>query len=275
MRTCILRLAGISAVCAVTAIAQTKLEFEVASIKPAAPDARGMFIRPGPGGGVNITNMTLKEMIVIAWRIQPFQIAGGPEWLDSIHYDIVAKPESRSAQSELSLMLQTLLEDRFQLRLHRETKELPVYALVLARKDRKLGPGLKKSKEGACTPPDPSKPPPLLKSGERPTLGCGGSMMSLFGMTAVSVPISNLTGLSRILGRTIVDKTDLTGNFDISVEWTPDETLPPGLQTPSTSDKPGTSIFTAFQEQLGLKFESQKGPVELFVVEHAEKPSEN
>ncbi|MCU1335402.1 MAG: peptidase BlaR1 [Bryobacterales bacterium] len=127
MRIRISRLAGISAICAVAAVAQTKLEFEVASIKPTAPDARGMFIRPGPGGGVSITNMTLKEMILIAWRIQPYQISGGPEWLDSIHYDVIAKPENQSAQSELSQMLQTLLEDRFQLKLHRETKELPGY----------------------------------------------------------------------------------------------------------------------------------------------------
>lgn len=279
MRIRISRLAGISAICAVAAVAQTKLEFEVASIKPAAPDARGMFIRPGPGGGVSITNMTLKEMIVIAWRIQPYQVSGGPEWLDSIHYDVIAKPENQSAQSELSQMLQTLLEDRFRLKLHRETKELPIYALVVARKDGKLGPGLTKSKEGSCTPPDPSKPPPLLKPGERPTLGCGGSMVSLRGMTAVSVPIANLTGLSRLLGRTVIDKTDLTGNFDISVEWTPDEALTvreqPGAQPPSTSDRSGPSIFTALQEQLGLKLESQKGPVEIFVIEGAEKPSEN
>jgi Protein of unknown function (DUF3738) len=85
--------------------ADTRLEFEGASIRPAAPDAHGMFIRPGPGGGVSITNMTLKEMIVIAWRIQPYQISGGPAWLDSAHYDIVAKPESKPKQDEIPLML--------------------------------------------------------------------------------------------------------------------------------------------------------------------------
>ena len=260
--------------------AQTKPQFEVASIKPSPPDARGMFIRPGPGGGVSITNMSLKEMIVLAWRVQPFQISGGPAWLDSVHYDVIAKPETRSAPLEIVSMLQALLEDRFQLAIRRETRELPIYALVLAKKDGKLGPGLRESKEGSCTPPDPNKPPPPLRLGERPTLGCGGMAMSMRSYTAVSVPVANLApGLSRLLGRTVVDKTGLTGKFDVDVEWTPDQTQalqpPPGVPAPPTSGGEAPSIFTAFQEQLGLKFESQKGPVEILVIERAEKPSEN
>src|SRR5215467_5171170 len=133
--------------------AQTKAHFEVASIKPAAPGALGMFIRPDPGGGVTITNMTLKEMIVHAWRVQPFQISGGPAWLDSVHYDVIAKPETRTTPLEIPVMLQALLKDRFQLAIRRQTRELPIYALVLARKDGKLAPGMKESKEGSCTPP--------------------------------------------------------------------------------------------------------------------------
>jgi uncharacterized protein (TIGR03435 family) len=240
-----------------------------------------MFIRPGPGDGVTITNMTVKEMIVLAWRVQPFQISGGPAWLDSVHFDVVAKPAGKPQQTEISLMLQSLLEDRFQLTIHRETKELPIYALVMARKDGKLGPGLTKTKEGSCTPPDPSKPPPLLKPGERPTLGCGGSMMVLGRMMAVSVPVANLApGLSRLLGRTVVDKTGLPGNFDIDMEWAADDTqaaqlLPPDAPKPAPANVAGPSIFTALQEQLGLKLESQKGPVEVLVIERAEKPSEN
>jgi uncharacterized protein (TIGR03435 family) len=281
MRIRILVLAGISAICAVAAIAQTKLEFEVASIRPTAPDARGMFIRPGPGDGVTITNMTLKEMIVLAWRVQPFQISSGPAWIDSVHYDVIAKPAAKPQRTEIPLMLQSLLEDRFQLTLHHETKELPIYALVVARKDGKLGPRLTKSKEGGCTPPDPSKPPPLLQPGERPTLGCGGSMMGPGVVMAVSVPVANLApGLSRLLGRIVVDKTGLPGNFDINLEWTPDDSpvnqlLPPNAPKPARSNVAGPSLFTALQEQLGLKLESQRGPVDVLVVERAEKPSEN
>jgi len=175
-----------------TAQTDARPEFEVASIKPAAPDARGMFIRPTPGGRVNITNMTLKELIVIAWRIQPFQISGGPAWLDSVHYDIAAKSEDSSKPSEMPLMLQSLLKDRFQLTLHRETKELPIYALVMAKKDGKLGPRLTESKEGGCTPLDPSKGPPPPEPGKPPTLGCGGLFMQPRLLRGTGVTIDRL-----------------------------------------------------------------------------------
>jgi uncharacterized protein (TIGR03435 family) len=267
------RLLIVCLLCALTLGAQTRPQFEVASIKPSPADARGMFIRPRPGGGVVITNMTLKEMIVLAWRVQPFQISGGPSWLDSLHFDVTAKPETRPAPLELPLMLQALLEERFQLALHRETKELPVYALVLARKDGKLGPGMKEAKEGACPPPDPNRP--LPRPGERQELPCGGMRMSPQSYSGVSVPVANLAQpLSRLLGRTVIDKTGLTAKFDIDVEWTPDETLalPTGA---AASSGAGPSIFTAFQEQLGLKLENQKGPVEILIIDRAEKPTEN
>jgi uncharacterized protein (TIGR03435 family) len=257
------------------------LEFEVASIKPAAPDERGMYIRPGPGGGIRVTNMTLKELMVIAYRIQPFQISGGPPWLDSARYDVIAKPEKKPQQGEIQAMLQALLADRFQLTVRRETRELPVYALVLARKDGKLGTGLVESKEGVCTPPDPNKPPPPLEPGKRPALSCGQMMMGRNHLSAVNIPAANMIPmLSRMLGRTIIDKTGLTAKYDITMDWAPDESqtmlLPPTeAPKPAASDTPGPSIFTALQEQLGLKLESQKGPVEIFVVERAEKPSEN
>jgi uncharacterized protein (TIGR03435 family) len=269
------------------AIAQSAAhpEFEVASIKPAAPGARGMYIRTAPGGRVNVTNMHLREMIVLAWRIQPFQIAGGPAWLDSARYDISAKPENNPKPSEIPIMLQALLADRFQLKMHRETKELPIYALVVAKKDgakkdAKLGPGLTESKEGGCTPPDPSKRPHPPDPGKPSTLGCGGMMIGRNRVAAASIPIADLTPmLSRILGRMVADKTGLTGRFDISLEWAPNESQalqsPPDGPKPPPPDATGPSIFTALQEQLGLKLESQKGPVEIFVIDRAEKPSEN
>jgi uncharacterized protein (TIGR03435 family) len=256
---------------------QKHLEFEVASIKPAAPDARGMWIRPSPGGRVTVTNFSLKELIVIAYRIQPYQISGGPPWLGSARYDITAKAENTLKPDELQLMLQSLLADRFQLTIRRETKELPIYALVLARKDGKLGPKLIESKEGGCTPFDPLRPPAPAEPGKRPGLNCGQQMMSPRSLTAVAAPIANVIPmLARMLGRTIVDKTGLKGNYDVSVEWVQDEALmlPPDVPKP-VSDGSGPSIFTALQEQLGLKLESQKGPVEVFVVDRAEKPSEN
>jgi uncharacterized protein (TIGR03435 family) len=253
--------------------------FEVASIKPAAPDQRGTFIRNMPGGRLNITNMTMKEMITFAWRIQPFQISGGPSWLDSVHYDILAKPEKPPKDGEISLMLQALMKERFQLTLHEETRELPVYALVV-RKEGKLGPGLIESKEGGCAPIDFTKPPPPPEPGKPRPMGCGMMMMSPRQLTATATTIANLVeSLSRILKRTVIDKTGLAGNFDVSLQWTPDEiqAIRPGPDAPPAPPPESTapSIFTALQEQLGLKLESQKGPVKIFVIDRAEKPSEN
>jgi uncharacterized protein (TIGR03435 family) len=252
-------------------------EFEVASIKPSAPDARGTFIRTSAGGRVNVTNFTLKELIVFAYRVQPFQISGGPAWLATVHWDVSAKPENSPKQGEVPLMLQSLLAERFQLTLHRETKELPIYALVLAKKDGKLGPNLVESKEGGCTVPDRNNPPPPPAPGKPPTVFCGQQMMGRGTLRASSIPMENLIPmLARLLGRTIIDKTGLAGKYDINVEWTPDEgQFGPAPPDAPKSDVTGPSIFTALQEQLGLKLESQKGPVEILVVDRAEKPSEN
>jgi bla regulator protein blaR1 len=258
-------------------------QFEVASIKPAAPDQRGMFINTAPGGRLNITNMPLKEIMVLAWRIQPYQISGAPAWIGSTRYDISAKPDHAPKQDEVPLMLQALLADRFQLKTHHETKELSIYALVLANKDGKLGPQLTPTKEGGCAQFDPSKPPPPPEPGKPPALGCGGMWISPDRVNAVGVPISQLPPVfSRILGRTVIDKTGLTGKFDIQAQWTPDQNqlqalaggAQPDAQVPQF-DPNGPSIFTALEEQLGLKLESQKGPVDILVIDHVEKPSEN
>lgn len=260
-------------------------QFEVASIKPAASDQRGIFIRPGANGGLNVNNVPLKELIVIAWSIQPFQLSGGPPWIESARYDISAKPEHKSERDQVLLMLQSLLADRFQLKIHHETKELPVYALVLANKDGKLGPQLTESKESSCPEFDPAKPPPPPDPGKPPTLRCGGMMMGPDRVTAMAVEVAQLVAvLARTLGRTIVDKTGLTGKYDLQAQWTPDQAQllqafpgggpPPGMPAPQF-DPNGPSIFTALQEQLGLKLESQKGPVDVIVIDHVERPSEN
>jgi uncharacterized protein (TIGR03435 family) len=249
-------------------------QFEVASIKSAAPDERRMFIGPGPAGGISVNNMTLKQMIQSAWHIMPVQISGGPAWIDSARYNVVAKPEKRPAPEESMRMLQALLKDRFQLVIHSETKEIPIYALVLARKDGKLGENLTESKEGGCTVPDPNQPPPLLRGGK---LGCG-AIMSQRTMNGVSVPMTELArSLSLIVGRMVIDKTRLTAKYDYTVEFTPDESiaLPGAPPVAAQADSSKPTLFTALQEQLGLKLESQKGPVEVFVVDRAEKPSEN
>lgn len=256
-----------------------KPQFEVASIKQGSLGLPGGWIRMEPGGRLfRVTNMTLKELIQRAYSVDPFQVSGGPAWVDSARYDVNATSEKPSKPPEIRVMLQSLLADRFQLTIHRETRELPVYALVLAKKDGKLGPSLTQPKEGACIEYDPAHPPPITAT------VCGTTRFnpSHGWLTIVRQPFDSLTKtLREVLGRAVIDKTGLTGNFDIHLEWTPDPNevarllavLPPGVPNPPPSD--GPSIFVAVQEQLGLKLESQKGPVEVLVIDRAEKPSEN
>lgn len=150
-----------------------------------------------------------------------------------------AKPESPASEDQLKLMLQTLLADRFRLVLHRETKQLPVYELIVA----KGGPKLKESAEDAST---------FLHTDAK-------------SITAAKVAMPMFVKLlSQQMGRSVLDKTGLSENYDFKLEWTPDE-----------ANGDGPSIFTAIQEQLGLKLEPSKGPVEVLVIDHAEKPSEN
>lgn len=258
------------------------LKFDVASIKPAAPDSEHfMFgIRPMPGGGINAANVTLKLLIQNAYGVRDFEISGGPGWIGTARYNIEAKPDSPAGPNEWKEMLKNLLADRFQLAFHRETKEFPVYALMLARKDGKLGPGMVESKEGGCVARDPSKP--LGPPGPGQKQFCGNVLMGLSQMTATASTAADIAPLlSFAVGRKVIDKTGLTGKYDITLKYTPDENqrammMPPGAPpTPARGDAPGPSLFSALQEQLGLKLEAQKAPVEILVIDRAEKPSEN
>jgi uncharacterized protein (TIGR03435 family) len=253
-------------------------KFEVATIKLAPADGYGNFVEFGPGDGINLTNMTLKGIVGFAWNLQPFQVSGGPPWIDSTRYVITAKPDGGPKSSEIPAMVQALLADRFQLAVHHGTQELPIYALVLARRDGKLGSRLTESKEGDCVPFDRSNARPH-PGAPRPRF-CGNSGVSPNHLIAIGIPIANLAPmLQMVLGRTVIDKTGLKGNFDVNMEWSPDETQamqgPPDAPKPAPADNTGPSIFSAIQEQLGLKLESRKGPVDVLIVDHAERPSEN
>jgi uncharacterized protein (TIGR03435 family) len=247
--------------------------FDVASIKPAAGDPC-MCINTTPGGRVHATSMTLKFLVEMVYHVQDFQVSGGPPWLTSLRYDIEAKTDAPAKDSEVSVMLQQLLADRFQLVFHRETRALPVYAIILARKDGKLGPGMVESKEGGCTPPDPTKP---SEASGKPNCGQGwGDARSL---RSSSVQMDYLaTSLSRLLRTKVIDQTGLTGKFDITLDWTPDEriafSLPPNAAK-AAAESGLPDLFGALPQQLGLKLESHRESVEVLVIDHAEKPSEN
>jgi uncharacterized protein (TIGR03435 family) len=251
--------------------------FEVASIKPDKSDSgrEGLMFTPT---GLTAKNISLKRLIEEAYGVQDNEISGGPNWLDSKKYDIEAKVNG-SAVDELSklsldqrkLMLQPLLADRIQLKYHRETKELPTYTLILA----KNGPKLQESKSGGIGPGG-TEGPHFMRITGRGQLSAQGVPLEFF-----------VQMLSQQLGRQVLDKTGLMGTYDFTLQWAPapDESRGPmsraaegGDQGPDHAPPPdssGPSIFTAIQDQLGLKLESQKAPVEVLVIDHVETPSEN
>jgi uncharacterized protein (TIGR03435 family) len=254
-------------------------EFEVASIKlNKSADFRAM-IMPARGGRFTANNIPLQLLITLAYRIKDFQLSGAPPWLTSERYDIEAKAE-KDPGGEFDAMLpllQTLLEDRLQLKFHRETKELSVYALVVAKA------GKLHEAEGECGPRPTTLPPPP-EPGKLPAAPCGGFFMFPGRLSGQKVSISQLIdSLSRFTNRVVLDKTNLTGKYDINLDYTPEQGQgqapppppPPGMPPLPPIDPNGPSLFTALQEQLGLKLESQKGPVEMLVIDHVERPSEN
>jgi len=207
-------------------------------------------------------------LIALAYRIPSFQIAGGASWVSSDRFDVECKAEDpKTDNGQLRLMLQSMLEDRFRLQLHRETKESAVYALVVA----KGGPKIKSSSDQ--TSPDDVGP---AQTGDGPNHG--GVLLGNGLLIGNAVALSRFaTVLSPQLERMIVDRTNLAGRFDIRLHWTPDARELPQDVTgrPSQNDSDAPSIFTAIQEQLGLKLEPAKGPVEVIVIDHAERPTVN
>lgn len=267
--------------------------FEVASIKPSAEDGRRVMISVAPGGRYTARGVNIKFLIQQAYGIKDFQIVGAPAWLTSEHYDIVAKAETPDLNREkLEPLMQSLLAERMNLKFHRETRELPIYFLVVGKNGHKLH----KSEIQPDGPPGNPQPnaekpgdsPVLSRSasggpGPRPS-GRGASIRISRGqMNAEMSSVSEIASfLAQQLGRPVQDKTGLEGKYDFKLEWTPDETMrgmgapgEPGREGSQPVDSSGPSIFAALQEQLGLKLESQKGPVEILVIDHIEKPSEN
>ncbi len=253
-----------------TAAAGQTPSFEAASVKPAPPEAgRGMRIQMGGDPGrVNYRNVNLKQLITKAYGVKDYQVSG-PSWIDTERYNVTATMPEKTPKETVELMLQNLLAERFQLKLHRETKEAPVYALIVA----KGGPKLKKSEVAAA----------LAGGGPGRGIRMGpgkleGNGMDMGFFTDV---------LSTLVGRPVLDMTELKDAYDCTLEFAPDATLsmpmmkmsmarPEGAPEGAAQESSGPSIFTAVQEQLGLKLESRKAPLDLLVVDSAEKvPTEN
>jgi uncharacterized protein (TIGR03435 family) len=245
--------------------------FEVASIKPATPPADGrlMIRMGGDPGRLDYSNVSLRDIIRNAYKVRNDQISG-PDWLNSERYDLKAKLPAGASRDDVPAMLQTLLKDRFKLASHKESKVLPIYALVLAKSGPKLQPA-----EAA--------------GGMRMMMGPKGRH---FTGKATLVQLAEM--LSNMSDRPVVDMTDLKGAYDIDLEFTSDvspEGMRIGMPGPGPGPGPGgpsgearlhdesadaPTLFTALQEKLGLKLDPRKAPVDIYVIDHAERvPTEN
>jgi len=290
--------------------------FEVASIKPNKSGDGRVGIGIQPGGRFTATNITLGALLGQAYRLQGGrgnnnpQIVNAPGWISSDHFDIVAKADADVPPDQFPELVKSLLIERFKLAAHTESRELQVYALMLARSDGKLGPGLRPASaecaatiaargrggppregpgergggpggpggpgaigRGPIAPPQPGQPMP-----------CGMMRFGPGSLAAGGTPIAQLaTSLSPWVNRIVVDKTGLTGPYEIDLQWTPDQMPqggpggpggpPPGGSPFPPIDPNGPSIFTAVQEQLGLKLDSTRSPVEVLVIDHVEPPT--
>jgi uncharacterized protein (TIGR03435 family) len=285
--------------------------FEVASVKPAAAQTPGrmmMGCRGGPGspdpGLLSCSNVNVGMLMSRAYGVQGYQI-NGPAWFDSEHFDITAKIPAGATKDQFNQMLQNMLAERFQVKLHRETKELPMHRLA-------VGKGGPKMKPSGNVPPSEDAPKDLGPMGEppppprpgpggfpEPPKGRPGLMMMFMNgkmrLVGTQQTVSDLAQmLGGQLGRPVVDETGLKGKYDFTLDFTPEpgRGMPGGMPMPmpppgggsgggmggpgADSQEGGPTLITAIQEQLGLKLESKKGPVEILVVDHAEKvPTEN
>lgn len=250
---------------AFTLSAQAPKQFDVATIKPNAENDRRILFRILPGGGFSATGITAKLLIAQAYNVKDFQISGGPGWISTDRFDIQAKAEGlpeRLPPEVFRPYLQSLLEERFQLQIRRESKEMPVYALVLTKGTHKM-----KVSEG------PAGPGP-----GRQMMRMGRGQMNLQGATMGALA----NALSQQLGRPVIDKTGLSETFDIELHWTAEPGQGggplgngPAPEAAAAGETSGPSLFTAIQDVLGLRLEAAKGPVENLIVDRISKPTEN
>jgi uncharacterized protein (TIGR03435 family) len=239
-----------------------QLAFDVVSIRQNRSGSTGGGGGPRPGGRYAYTNLSALNVIGIAYNLPSDRIIGGPAWMISDRYDVNAIGKENPTADERAGMMRSLLRDRFQFSAHMERRDLPVYFLVVARADKRVGPGLQPSSVDCKDPEARKKAAAVARDGR---MVCGitfdaGAFTA--GGEQVSIMLGTLTAAS---GRAVLDRTGLTGAYDFELKWTP-------LSDPNSDN---VSIFTALQEQLGLRLDSGTAPLDVLVIDRIERPSEN
>jgi uncharacterized protein (TIGR03435 family) len=248
-------------------------QFEVVSVKPNASGSATVNFTAPRGGRFTATNISLKMLAMRAFKVKNFEVEGGPGWIDSDRWDIAASSSrNQISEADFKLMLQTLLGDRFQLRTHREMKQMQIYVLLPAKNESKLPPAT-----GTCFSHDAQ--PPIPVAGQPLPLPCGG--LSHLEGRRVSAP-AFASALSNMLGRPVIDKTGYGGVFDVHLEFAPEgiATLTGGgfeaaVLPANASDSGRPTLFTVIQQQLGLRLESQKGSGNVLVIDGAIRATPN
>jgi uncharacterized protein (TIGR03435 family) len=269
-------LIAVAVAATLTSVRAQQKTFEVVSVKPHPADQNTpSSMTAEPGGRFTVRNISLRLLIRTAYQIQDDQIVDAPAWIGTDRFDISAKAEDGSSPADLAPMLQALLAERFKLTFHRDTRQLSIFELQLSRTDGVLGPNLKKNE---CVP-DLSAPPSAPGGPPR----CGTISNGFGRLTLIAQPISVVAQfLAPSVNRVVVDRTGLTGRYDVDLTWTPDRMppRPPGAPPDQPIrvngqdiDPNGPSIFTAVREQLGLKLDSGRGPVQVLDIDHVEQPS--
>jgi uncharacterized protein (TIGR03435 family) len=240
MRATVTLLLASIAVCAFAQQTDEALEFEAASIK-VNKTGSGSSSSHSTSGQLVATNLSLRDYIRMAFSVRDYQISG-PDWLTSERFDIVAKIPPHKGEPQLGPRMQKLLEDRFKLKIHRESKEFPVYALVAAKGGAKIQPVENKGQNNTNT--------------------------NNTHMVATQITMARLAeALARFMDRPVVDFTEMKGVYDVKLDWVPDDAGP---------DAAGPTLVIALQQQLGLRLQQQKAPIDLIVVDHVERtPIEN
>lgn len=241
-----------------TAVAQTaQAAFEVVSVKINRSGEIPMRIT-APPGRFEATNVTARLLILNSYGLPDFRLANLPSWAADERFDVAGRSAGSVGRDEISAMVRSLLADRFQLRAHRETRELPTYALVAASPARRPGPALRTSSIDCSAPEDRSK--------------CN-TRITPRSLTATGMTMTRLAAtLTGIVGRVITDETGLPGAYDLELTFAPEGPLPPGAP-PAAADSDAPSLFTALREQLGLRLDGRRGPVEVLVVDRIERPT--